>query len=181
MKTNVASAESGQPRTLFIALLMVIIVLCQPWGSLAQDASVEIQAQRDAEKDLNSAKELTWFVAGCCGGVFPFVILTTLAFGEDISYIGPMPLDTCLISVFGVGLLLPTGYAALHSPAPPTNQFLGKSSDYVDAYTVVYRNRMKRKRVVQSTKGCLLGTCLSGSLIITAIIVFNDIGAPTAD
>lgn len=111
------------------------------------------------------------------GGCFPLVILTTLTFGENISYIGPIPLDTCLIFVFGVGLLLPTGYATLHSPVPPANRFLGKSSDYVDAYTMAYRNRMKRKRVAQSAKGCLLGTCLSGSLIVPAIIMFSDIGA----
>ncbi len=57
--------------------------------------------------------------------------MTTLAFGEDISYIGPIPPNTCLIFVFGVGLLLPTGYAALHSPVPSASRFLRKTSDYV--------------------------------------------------
>ncbi len=166
-------------KTLACILILATLLATLPSPT---EASISVSAIQDARDDAAAdINKKLWFMMGCGGGVFPFVMLTPLALG-GLSYIRSTPLDTYVIFVFGVGLLLPTGYAALDSPVPPADRFLGKTSDYIDAYTAAYRNQIKRMRVVQSAKGCLLGTCLSGgSLIVTTIIMLNNSGGDTPD
>lgn len=132
----------------------------------AKDAKsdVKVEAKRDAERDAKSVHKL-WFAGGCLGSGLPYLSLYVLLFAEahgvyiDIGdFQGADKLGICCLSVIGAGTLLPTWYAIFHSPTPPADQLLGKSLDYVNAYTTAYRRKVQREQIVLSATGCLVGT-----------------------
>ena len=61
----------------------------------------------------------------------------------------------CLFGCLGVGA------AYVLEPNPPTTALLGKSPEYVAAYTDSYRQTAKRKRTSKAWTGCVVGTLLS--------------------
>ena len=137
----------------FVGTLLVFSV---PLMTEAQIA--EIQAKRDAEKDAKVLNELKWFGAGCLGGVSPFIVMDAAVLAEltdayDLSGLLNKH-ETCFLILFGASFIAPTGYAILHSPSPPIDRFLGKSSDYIDAYTTAYKRRVKGARILSSIIGC---------------------------
>ena len=138
-------------------LLVFLLAMLTFSVPLMTEAKVEENAaKRDAEKDAARVNELRWFAAGFFGGAAPFLSLWVLPFDEgnyDVTY-------ACWLSLLGTGVLLPTGYAVFDSPSPPADRFLGKSSDYVDAYTTAYRRQVKRQRIKLSATGCIIGTFL---------------------
>ena len=60
-------------------------------------------------------------------------------------------------------------YAYFNKPVAPAHRFIGKSSTYVDTYTLVYRQNVKRRRIQASVIGCgaasLLGTLMQPMLL----------------
>lgn len=139
---------------ILLVFLIAILVFSVP---LITVANVEDNdAIRDAEKDAVNVNELRWFAAGCFGGTAPFLSLWVLPFetgNYDLVY-------SCWLSLLGTGILLPTGYAVFHSPSPPADRFLGKSSVYIDAYTTTYRRQAKLQQIKITAKGCIIGTFL---------------------
>ena len=55
-------------------------------------------------------------------------------------------------------------YAYFNTPTVPAHLFVGKSPAYVDTYTLVYRQNVKKRRIQASVVGCgaasLLGTLM---------------------
>ena len=169
-------------KTLFNETLMVFLMAMLVFSIPCVAASdVEADAKRDAEKDTKSFNELKWFAGGCLGSACPYILGSTylVAGSRGIHLedhipkpfiLGPKVTDFCCLSFFGAGVLLPIGYAALHSPTPPAEQFLGKSADYVNAYTTVYRRRVKEQRVKLSAIGCMIGTSIGTSILYYGIV-----------
>lgn len=60
-------------------------------------------------------------------------------------------------------------YAYFNTPVAPAHRFIGKSPTYVDIYTLVYRQNVKRRRIQASIIGCgaasLLGTLMQPMLL----------------
>ena len=135
-------------------------------------SDVEADAKRDAEKDAKNFNKLRWFAGGCLGGVCPFIFGSAdiVAGGRGVYFLENqiiIPLlksheftEFCCLSFFGSSVLLPIGYAAFYSPTPRADRFLGKSSDYVNAYTTVYKKRVKQQQIAWSTTGCIVGTSI---------------------
>ena len=140
-------------------------------------------AKRDAVKDLATLKELKWCAAGCLGGILPFIVMDAILvadYADVISYdtfntFNPVTLDECILILFGVSAILPTGYAVLHSPIPPADRFLGKSSAYVNAYTKAYKKQAKGQRIFMSASGCL-GGMIVGVCTVTALAGHGNVG-----
>ena len=133
----------------------------------------DTQAKHDAENDAKLDNKLKWFGAGCLGGVLPFIVMDAIMIADYtdlISYntFAALTEDACLFSLLGVSAILPTGYAVLHTPILPADQLLGKSSNYVDAYTRYYRKQVKGRRILLSASGCLSGM-LVGVFTVTAL------------
>lgn len=59
---------------------------------------------------------------------------------------------------------------ALSEPNPPATQLLGKSPDYVAAYTDCYRRKGKDIKSKKALTGCLIGT-LASAVVWTIVIV----------
>ena len=147
----------------FLTAVLVFSIPCVTVGD------VEADAKRDAEKDAKSFNKLRWFAGGCLGSACPFILGTAhiVAAGRGIhlenhipNFFGPEVTEFCCLSFFGAGVLLPMGYAAFHSPTPRADRFLGKSSDYINVYTSIYRRRVKQRQIAWSTTGCMVGTSI---------------------
>ena len=96
--------------------LMAVLIFSFPFMTTrieAEDAKSD--AKKDAENIKELKKELRWFVIGCLGGALPFI---PVYFATEDNII------TCSF-LPGVGTLLPTAYAMLHSPVPPVERLLG--------------------------------------------------------
>ena len=61
---------------------------------------------------------------------------------------------------FACGCFAPT-YAFFATPEIPVGALLGKTPAYVDAYTRVYRQNAKRRRIRASVIGCAIGSAVS--------------------
>jgi hypothetical protein len=151
--------------------LMAMLVFSISFMAASVEANVETEnaksdiedAKHAARKDAKSFSELEWFAGSCLGGALPYPSMFFLL------YAGFDAPEICFFSLMGAGMLLPTGYAIFHSPTPRAERLLGKSSDYVDAYTTVYRKRVKLQRIALSATGCIVGTCL-GVYSLNALI-----------
>ena len=49
-------------------------------------------------------------------------------------------------------------------PAPPPERFIGKSPEYITAYTKTYKIKVRRLQVRWATVGCIGGTVVNGIL-----------------
>ena len=91
-----------------------------------------------------------------------------------------IPIDkihpTVCLTAYGIYTLSPAIVAMTHSPAPPADRLLGKSPEWVTAYTQAYQKRIKRHRTDASVLGCVTG----GVVFIGAIYALNSyfVGAP---
>ena len=157
-----------------LRILSVFLVAVFIFSIPFMTASVEAKdAKSDAEKDTKNIKELGWFTVSCLGSALPFIGALVLNIADDSG--NQHDITSCLqddhlypicVSVYGLGALLPTVYAILHSPIPPAERLLGKSPDYVSAYTDTYRNDAKRRRVVLSAAGCIAGTSIGIGILL---------------
>lgn len=164
----------------FIETLMIFLMAVLVFSIPCLSASdVEADAKRDAEKDAKSFNKLRWFAGGCLGSACPFILGTAgiVAEGKGIhlenhipNIFAPEVTDFCCLSFFGAGVLLPMGYAVFHSPMPRADRFLGKSSDYVNAYTTIYRKRVKQQQIKLSAMGCMVGTSIGTSILFYTLV-----------
>ena len=137
-------------------------------------ATVEItEARLAGESDAKNLDKWKFkrFAAGFCGGATPMVLLSTLLVSDaiwDTSYVANLGVFPCVLS--GLGTLLPIGVAIIHAPAPSAQRLLGKSPDWVNAYTKAYQKSIKRYNAEATFGGCLLGTTISGCLLFVIVI-----------
>ena len=149
--------------------LIAVLVFSLPVVTLAQqnaevpasEATIEpdklqaivATAKADAERDVNGA---IWFagsfLGSAVGGTVAVyscgVYILVSAFGGDGS--APILLaGGCGLALFS----LPIAYAILDTPSPPPERLLGKSPEYVKAYTSVYVRSAKRRRNISIAGG----------------------------
>lgn len=135
--------------TFFMA---VLLLFSEVPVSFAQQNPIQAQAKADAIRDADRDMKKTWwfmfglagstagFVTGCVGGCF--IGATEV---DDSTY--------CIIPatlVLGVLAMPAAVFEYPHNPNPPPKRLLGKSAEYVKAYTQAYRAKTisLRKRLV---------------------------------
>ncbi len=67
-------------------------------------------------------------------------------------------------------VLAPTAVAIINVPTPPTDRLLGKSPEWVNAYTKAYKNTMRLYRADSSIRGCILG----GVVLLAMVYMFSQ-------
>ena len=138
--------------------------------SLAQQNSVQAQAEVDANSDMSDMSKAMWFMfgglgstagclIGCVGGCALGTRLDPFG-GSDILFVPTAPQAAC--GVAGAILLgafaVPMGVDLYpHNVTPPPERLLGKSPEYINTYTQIYKSKTVslRKRLV--TKGSIAG------------------------
>ena len=145
-------------------LLMATLLLFSAMPvSLAQQSAVQAEAEADANSDMPKVR---WFmlgavsstagcILGCVGGCLVGGILDPGS-APDFFIYSPVTSQgqaSCLLAgAFLLGVLaVPAAvFDYPHNPNPPPKRLLGKSAEYVEAYTQAYRAKTisLRKRLV---------------------------------
>ena len=142
------------------ALLMATLLLFNAMPvSLAQQNPVAAQAEADANSDMSDMAKAMWFTlgglgstAGCLLGCVGGCALGTRVDGGSDVLFSPSEVGCavgCAI-LFGA-LAVPIGvHMYPHNVTPPPERLLGKSPEYVEAYTQIYTSKTTslRKRLV---------------------------------
>ena len=135
---SITSKDSWKINTAFHVLIFLIAVLtfCTSFIAMAQQSSGQAEAATAAEADANKdVSKLLCVSAGC--------VLSALFF---------------LPSPYGY-LFPPTGIIGSYSyrPVPPPSRLIGKSPEYISAYTTTYKSKRGNIQVLWTSAGCLSG------------------------
>jgi len=106
---------------MFFIILSVLIVSTPIFSQSAEASKACIQAQMDAERDINAT---LWLGVG---------FLFTFPLGWPLL---PMMIE----------------------PSPPASRYVGKSPEYVAAYTDCYKSAAKKIQQDKALQGCVIGT-----------------------
>ena len=141
-----------------LVLVMAGLIFSAPFVTIAQQNFVQAEAATAAEADANKdVSKLLCFSAGC--------VLSALFF---------------LPSPYGY-LLPPTGIIGSYSyrPVPPPSRLIGKSPEYIAAYTSVYQLKRGNIQAQWTSAGCLSGCVILGTIAV-GIGIGSGIGAEGA-
>lgn len=164
MKTNLTC------RSLFLALLMVVLTFSHPFLILAQQNSAEAQAKQDAEADLNKS---LWIGVGCAvlpsiwlGGALVGLCAGSLDQSGGDFIISEQEACGALIGmIFGCSVPLTLVYN--YRLTPPPERLLGKSPEYIDVYIDAYKTRTRQLRGQYAAVGCV---SVGGMMIVGGIL-----------
>lgn len=171
MKTNLTSESS------LLALLMVVLLLSSPLATLAQQISAERQAKQDAERQAKQDAEadlnkLLWIGTGFAVPLLPILGLLVGSLGPQSVSSGDMLSLSCqqgcgFFVGCAVGCLVPLTLIRRYQPTPPSERFIGKSPEYVDAYTDAYKTRTRSRRIHYTATGVAsyMGIVVIGGMI----------------
>ena len=123
-------------------------------------AKVETQAKRDAEADLNKQ---FWINTG---GAFILLPALGLLVGSSVARVNPASDFDAECGLF-IGSILALGPLVLilgHQPTPSPERFIGKSPEYIDVYTDVYKKRTRQLSRPYIAGGQVIGCVIAGGL-----------------
>ena len=152
-------------------LLMAILLLFSTLPvSLAQQEAVQADAKADAKADMSGMSETMWSLLGglgstagcllgCVGGCLLGAMLDPYG-GSDIVFIASPSEAGCAVgfAILLGGLAMPLGvHMYPHNAMPPPERLLGKSPEYIEAYTQIYKSEIASLRKTLVTKGSIAG------------------------
>ena len=145
---------------------MVVLLLFNAMPvSFAQQSSVQAQAEVEALSDMSGMSKTMWFLlgglgstAGCLLGCVGGVALGARLDPVSVSFF-PTPSEAgCAVGgaiLLGV-LAVPIGvHMYPHNATPPPERLLGKSPEYIEAYTQIYKSKTASLRKSLVTKGSI--------------------------
>ena len=161
----------GQPHRNFPILYLIANV-----AATVEMTEARLAGESDA-KNLGKWK-FKRFAVGFCGSATPIVLLSAVLLGDadwDITYGDSLMAYSCVL--YGIGGLLTIGAALTHAPEPPAQRLLGKSPDWVNAYTEAYQKSIKRYNAIATFEGCVAGTFIP-VIVLYPIVVSAAGGTP---
>lgn len=154
-----------------LSMLMATLLLFSTMPvSLAQQDAVQADAKADAKADMSGMSETMWSLLGglgstagcllgCAGGCLLGARLDPHG-GSDILLI-PFPSQAGCAAGLAIllgGLAVPLGvHMYPHNATPPPERLLGKSPEYIEAYTQIYKSEIASLRKTLVTKGSIAG------------------------
>ena len=150
-----------------ITVLMVSILCFTSVDAIGNTGEIE-EARIAGETDAKGYKG-AWFAAGYITANASVIAITlgvwaTEGLAADVS----RTIDNNLMwffGMYGAYILAPTAFALLDIPIPPADRLLGKSPDWVDAYTKAYQKNMRRYRAESAAAGCCIGGWVLGATL----------------
>jgi hypothetical protein len=140
----------------FVACILFYASVAPIVASTSEIAEARIAGENDAKGFY-----WQWFSAGYLSThASSILLLSAVWFIEEFSLDGiPDNISPShCAAAYGILALTPTALALIDSPVPPADRLLGKSPDWVNAYTQAYQKGMKRYRAESSVAGCFAGT-----------------------
>ena len=153
-----------------VLLMATLLIFSTMPVSLAQQDAVQAQAKADAKVDMAGMSEAMWSLLGglgstagcllgCAGGCLLGARLDPYG-GSDILLI-PFPSQAGCAAGLAIllgGLAMPLGvHMYPHNAIPPPERLLGKSPEYIEAYTQIYKSEIASLRKTLVTKGSIAG------------------------
>ena len=158
------------------AFFMVTLLLFSTMPvSLAQEHAVQAQAKADASADMSNRSKADWFMLGvwgstvgcflgCAGGCFLGGLVPYRGTQEDFALAGAILLGVCAV---------PTAvFVYPHNVTPPPERLLGKSPEYIEAYTQAYKSRTTLLRKIFVTAGSITSNLGVMTIVLTMITRF---------
>ena len=117
-------------------------------GDTLEITEARIAGEKDAE-----GWHWRWFFASYCSSTATPILLIPALWVSHRGY----DLLSCWGAYSGVALT-PTAISLILTSAPPPERLLGKSPDWVTAYTKAYQKNVRRYNAAASVAGCVAGT-----------------------
>ena len=160
----------------FVACILFYASVAPIVASTSEITEARIAGENDAKGFY-----WQWFSAGYLSTHASSILLLSAVWFKEFNLDGTIDdihLSHC-VAAYGILALTPTALALIDSPVPPADRLLGKSPDWVNAYTQAYQKGMKRYRAESSVAGCFAGTVtFAGTVaLITAVIGGNTPGS----
>ena len=128
-----------------VCLICILMMLSLTFEAVPEETSDSAQAIVDAKNDITE----------------PFGWLA----GSFLASVGCLCIGGSLVILA----------SQVTTPSPPAQRFLGKSTEYVTFYTNTYQSEVRRKRLIYTSAGCLVGTVASYAIIaILPLTVSNS-------
>ena len=155
--------------------ILAVLAFSVLYLSANVEATVEITEARIAgESDAKNLDKWKFkrFTVAFCASATPIMLLSALGVGETawgISCNYNPDLTVCCV-LYGIGALLPFGEALIRAPKPPAQRLLGKSPEWVNAYTKAYQASMKKRNMDAALIGCLTGVAVSAPVLYLIVV-----------
>ena len=164
--------------TFFMATLLLFSTLPV---SFARQNSIQTQAKADANADMSDRSKAMWFLLGglgstagcllgCAGGCLLGARLDPSGgFGDFSVPTAPSQVSCAVGAAILLGVLaVPIGvHMYPHNAMPPPDRLLGKSPEYIEAYTHAYKSRTVLLRKIFVTAGSIT----SNLGVMTGIVI----------
>lgn len=149
-----------------LVFLMAVLTFSLPFTTLAQQNSLEAEAMAAAAADANrDVNKRLWF-----GGGFLLFWAGACCLLYELSYTHNIRPAFLL----GCSSLLPSAGLAgsyFYRPDPPAMQLVGKSPEYIAAYTSTYKSERGNIQAKWASAGCLGGGVVVVGGLIYALSV----------
>ena len=147
--------------------------------SLAQQNTVQAEAEADASADISDESKVDWFLLGgvgstmgCFFGCAAGSLLARVNPGYTSEFLSGTQLHFAFTgaTLFGVFAVPAAVFVYPHNPTPPPERLLGKSPEYVAAYTHAYKSRTALLRKIFVTAGSIASNL---GVMTTVLIVMS--------
>ena len=156
-----------------IAVFVACILFSPSVASIVASTN-EITAARIAGENDAKGFQWKWFAAGYLTPIL-FISAAWAIEASDSGAFDDVTMSHC-VAAYGIIALTPTVFSLIHSPVPPADRLLGKSPDWVNAYTQAYQRSVKGYRAAASLGGCVGGTA---TLVFTINLIDAVISGST--
>ena len=171
-----------------IFLMVTLLIFSATPVSFAQQGSVQAQAEADAnadaDSDMSDLSKTMWFMLGGLGSTAGCLLgcVGGCALGARLdphggvhSFLIPTPSQA---SCAAAGAILLGAFPMLlgvdlypHNATPPPERLLGKSPEYIEVYTQIYKSKVASLRKSLVTKGSIAGNL---SFVLAMLLLFTS-------
>ena len=159
-------------RVSLFLMATLLLFSTMPVG-LAQQDSVQAQAEADASTDMSDMSKAKWFLlggvgstAGCLLGCIGGSLLGGPSYESTNSQAYFMLAGSVLCGVCAVPIAV---FRYPHNVTPPPERLLGKSPEYIEAYTQAYKSRTVFLRKIFVTAGSIASNLGVMTMILFAL------------
>ena len=150
-------------------MVTLLLFSTMPVSLAEQQGTVQAQAEADASADMSKDK---WFVLGAAGSTVGCLLggLGGSLLGGAFSNESRNSQEDCILAgavLLGVCAVPITVFGYPHNVTPPPKRLLGKSPEYIEAYTHAYKSRTVLLRKIFVTAGSIV----SNLGVMTGIVI----------
>ena len=161
-----------------VLLMVTLLIFSTTPVGFAQQNSMVAQAKADANSDMSDMSKAMWFMLGGLGSTAGCLLgcVGGIALGARLDPVGasffPTPSEAGCAAGCAIllgALAVPIGvHMYPHNAMPPPERLLGKSPEYIEAYTQIYKSKIASLRKTLVTKGSIAGNlgCVGATLLL---------------